>query len=67
MPEGAATSGRLLEPSTFSSRFAATHEEEAGRLDRELREHVAAQGPDSRPEEIDAETLERLRQLGYVE
>jgi len=43
------------------------HEKEAARLDHELRAHVAAQGPDSRPEEISPETIERLRQLGYVE
>jgi arylsulfatase A-like enzyme len=39
----------------------------AAALDRELREHLAAQHPDSRPETLDPATVERLRQLGYVE
>jgi arylsulfatase A-like enzyme len=43
------------------------HEQVAGKLDHELREHLAAQRPDSRPEVIDPATVERLRQLGYVE
>jgi arylsulfatase A-like enzyme len=43
------------------------HERAAARLDRELREHLAAQRPDSRSEALDPATLERLRQLGYVE
>jgi membrane-anchored protein YejM (alkaline phosphatase superfamily) len=40
---------------------------EADELDRRLREHLAAQHPDSRPVAIDPETVERLRELGYVE
>jgi arylsulfatase A-like enzyme len=43
------------------------HVRVAGELDRALREHVAEQRPDSRPKTIDPATLERLRQLGYVE
>jgi arylsulfatase A-like enzyme len=43
------------------------HARVAGELDRELRAHLSAQRPDSRPETIDPATLERLRQLGYVE
>jgi len=42
-------------------------ERAAAGLDRELRDHLAAQRPDSRPEAIDPATVERLRQLGYVE
>jgi arylsulfatase A-like enzyme len=38
----------------------------AERLDRELRDHVAEQRPDSRPVSLDRETIERLRALGYV-
>ncbi len=43
------------------------HEERAEELDRMLREHMAAQRPDSREETLDPATVERLRQLGYVE
>jgi arylsulfatase A-like enzyme len=43
------------------------HARVADELDRALREHVANQRPDSRPETIDPATLERLRELGYVE
>lgn len=43
------------------------HETRASELDRALRDHMAAQRPDSRPEIIDPATVERLRQLGYVE
>jgi arylsulfatase A-like enzyme len=43
------------------------HTRVAGELDRALREHMAGQRPDSRPETIDPATVERLRQLGYVE
>jgi arylsulfatase A-like enzyme len=39
----------------------------AEELDRALREHLDEQRPDSRPGSIDAATVERLRQLGYVE
>lgn len=45
----------------------AAHEQGALGLDTKLREHMAAQRPDSRPETIDPATVERLRQLGYVE
>jgi hypothetical protein len=38
----------------------------AERLDRELRDHVAEQRPDSRPTPLDPATIERLRALGYV-
>jgi arylsulfatase A-like enzyme len=38
----------------------------AAKLDRELRDHIAAQRPDSRPVPLDRETIERLRALGYV-
>jgi hypothetical protein len=43
------------------------HARVAAKLDRALREHIAGQRPDSRPETIDPATLERLRELGYVE
>jgi arylsulfatase A-like enzyme len=43
------------------------HARVAGELDRALREHMAAQRPDSRPETIAPAMLERLRELGYLE
>ena len=45
----------------------AEHETRVSELDRTLREHMAAQRPDSQTETIDPATVERLRQLGYVE
>jgi arylsulfatase A-like enzyme len=39
---------------------------QAAELDRELREHVAAQHPDSTPTTLDSEMVDRLRALGYV-
>jgi len=45
----------------------AEHERRVSELDRTLREHMAAQRPDSRTETIDPATVERLQRLGYVE
>ena len=45
----------------------AEHEKRVSALDRTLREHMAAQRPDSQTETIDPATVERLRRLGYVE
>jgi arylsulfatase A-like enzyme len=42
-------------------------ERAAEELDRALRGHIGEQRPDSRPASIDPATVERLRQLGYVE
>ena len=50
----------------LEGRVRAEHERQASALDRELREHVAAQHPDSRPAELDPDMIERLRALGYV-
>jgi arylsulfatase A-like enzyme len=39
---------------------------QAAEMDRELRDHVAAQHPDSQPTTLDPEMIDRLRALGYV-
>ena len=41
-------------------------EAQAADLDRALRDHIAAQHPDSQPASLDPEMIERLRALGYV-
>jgi len=41
-------------------------ERQAAEMDRALRDHVAAQHPDSQPASLAPEMIERLRALGYV-
>ena len=66
LPRTLAVFGASVPQPSFERLLTATIRFSAA-LDRELREHLAAQHPDSRPETLDPATVERLRQLGYVE